>query len=181
MHPESRSRSSRTLSFGSILRSGSSARVLAFSALLFVGVAVQRPAHASPVTRALLEAVAVDDPAEVTWRMLGQLNYVTGEMSAELAALDGRLVKIPGFGVPLEDWASTASEFLLVPYVGACIHTPPPPANQLVYVAMEPGKRARLDGWAPIWIEGTLRIESLMSYYGEVGFRVEAERVYPYR
>ena len=89
-------------------------------------------------------------------------------------------MKIPGFGVPLEDWAATATEFLLVPYVGACVHTPPPPANQLVYVQMVGDAVATLDGWLPIWIEGTLTIESTMSYYGEVGFRVDAERVYPY-
>jgi uncharacterized protein len=159
---------------------GSTARALALTVLLFVALPAHTPASASPVTRALLEAVSVEDPAEVTWRLLGELNYFTGEMSEALAALDGRLVKIPGFAVPLEDWAQTATEFLLVPYVGACVHTPPPPANQLVYVEMEEGKRATLDGWAPLWIEGTLRIESIMSYYGEVGFRVEAYRTYPF-
>ncbi|MCA1790283.1 MAG: DUF3299 domain-containing protein [Thioalkalivibrio sp.] len=119
-------------------------------------------------------------PVEVTWRLLGELDYRTGSASDELAALDGQLVKVPGFAVPLEDWSSTASEFLLVPYYGACVHTPPPPANQLVYIEMEGDKRAELDGWNPIWVEGILHIESTMSYYGEVGFRLEGQRVYPY-
>ena len=122
----------------------------------------------------------VDEPTEVGWRLLASLDYRTGEPGEELAALAGKLVKIPGFTVPLEDWASSAAEFLLVPYVGACIHTPPPPPNQLVYIEMEDGKRAKLDGWNPVWVEGVLEIEITESVYGDVGFTLTGQRVYPY-
>ncbi|MDE2804108.1 MAG: DUF3299 domain-containing protein [Gemmatimonadota bacterium] len=121
-----------------------------------------------------------DEPTEVGWRLLAKLNYRTGEKSEELAALDGKLVKIPGFTVPLEDFASSATEFLLVPYVGACIHTPPPPPNQLVYTKMDEGKRAKMDGWNPVWVEGVLSIEMTESVYGYVGFTISGQRVYPY-
>ena len=131
------------------------------------------PVDAPPVASA-------DDPTEVGWRLLASLNYRTGEPGEELAALSGKLVKIPGFTVPLEDWASSATEFLLVPYVGACIHTPPPPPNQLVYIEMEGGKRATLDGWNPVWVEGVLEIEMTESVYGYVGFTLNGQRVYPY-
>ena len=43
-------------------------------------------------------------------------------------------VRIPGYAVPLDTERSETREFLLVPYFGACIHTPPPPANQIVLV-----------------------------------------------
>ena len=122
----------------------------------------------------------VDDTTEVGWRLLAKLNYRTGEKTKELADLDGKLVKIPGFTVPLEDWASSATEFLLVPYVGACIHTPPPPPNQLVYIEMDEGKRAKMDGWNPVWVEGVLKIEMTESVYGHVGFTITGQRVYPY-
>ena len=125
-------------------------------------------------------AVSADDPTEVGWRLLASLNYRTGETGEELAALAGKLVKIPGFTVPLEDWASSATEFLLVPYVGACIHTPPPPPNQLVYIQMDAGKRATMDGWNPVWVEGVLEIEMTQSVYGYVGFTITGQRVYPY-
>ncbi|WP_428276861.1 DUF3299 domain-containing protein [Candidatus Palauibacter sp.] len=125
-------------------------------------------------------AASADDPTEVGWRLLASLNYRTGEPSEELAALSGKLVKIPGFTVPLEDWASSATEFLLVPYVGACIHTPPPPPNQLVYIEMDEGKRAKLDGWNPVWVEGVLTIEMTESVYGYVGFTLSGQQVYPY-
>jgi len=133
-----------------------------------------------PVADALPAAASDDDPTEVGWRLLASLNYRTGEPGEELAALAGKLVKIPGFTVPLEDWASSATEFLLVPYVGACIHTPPPPPNQLVYIEMDDGKRAKLDGWNPVWVEGVLEIELTESVYGYVGFTLAGQRVYPY-
>ena len=123
---------------------------------------------------------AADEPIEVHWRLLASLNYRTGKPSEELAAVDGKLVKVPGFTVTLEDWASSAKEFLLVPYVGACIHMPPPPPNQLVYITMENDKWAFLNGWNPVWVEGVLKIEMTKSVYGYVGFTITAKRVYPY-
>ncbi|MDE2678842.1 MAG: DUF3299 domain-containing protein [Gemmatimonadota bacterium] len=127
-----------------------------------------------------LPAASVQDTTEVGWRILAELNYRTGEKTDTLAALEGKLVKIPGFTVPLEDWASSATEFLLVPYVGACIHTPPPPPNQLVYIEMDEGKRAKMDGWNPVWVEGVLTIEMTQSVYGDVGYTITGHRVYPY-
>ena len=130
---------------------------------------------------AVAPAIAqADTTTEVGWRLLAKLNYRTGEKAKELADLEGKLVKIPGFTVPLEDWASSATEFLLVPYVGACIHTPPPPPNQLVYIEMDEGKRAKMDGWNPVWVEGVLKIEMTESVYGHVGFTISGQRVYPY-
>ena len=123
---------------------------------------------------------SADDPTEVDWRLLASLDYRTGEAGEELAALAGKVVKVPGYTVPLEDWASSVTEFLLVPYVGACIHTPPPPPNQLVYIQMDDGERATMDGWNPVWVEGVLEIEMTRSIYGYVGFTITGQRVYPY-
>ena len=122
----------------------------------------------------------VGDTTEVPWPLLAQLDYRTGDKSEELAELDGKMVRVPGFTVPLEDWASSATEFLLVPWVGACVHTPPPPPNQLVYIEMDEGKRAKMDGWNPVWVEGVLTIEMTESVYGYVGFTITGHRVYPY-
>tara|TARA_Y100001936_G_scaffold116436_1_gene113915 strand:- start:262 stop:774 length:513 start_codon:yes stop_codon:yes gene_type:complete len=121
-----------------------------------------------------------DDPVELSWRALAALDYRTGEMSDELRDLVGKPVKIPGFTVPLEDFASSATEFLLVPYVGACVHTPPPPPNQLVYVEMDEGRRATMDGWNPVWLEGILHVEDVNSIYGSSSYRVVGMSVKPY-
>lgn len=45
----------------------------------------------------------------------------------------GRRVRLPGFLIPLDLGSAGATEFLLVPFVGACIHVPPPPPNQIVH------------------------------------------------
>ena len=167
-----------------------SRKILVTAAALLVATlagAGGHPGDGAKFPVGLLPAVSAQDPAasaqdttEVEWRMLAGLNYRTGEKPEELAALEGKLVKIPGFTVPLEDWASSATEFLLVPWVGACIHTPPPPPNQLVYIEMDEGKRAKMDGWNPVWVEGVLTIEMTKSVYGDVGYTITGHRVYPY-
>src|SRR4029450_4479016 len=50
--------------------------------------------------------------------------------------LDNRRVRIPGFVVPLDGEREKTREFLLVPYFGACIHAPAPPANQVIHVVV---------------------------------------------
>ncbi len=56
--------------------------------------------------------------------------------------LDGQQVKLPGYIVPLEvSEEGRTTEFLLVPYYGACIHVPPPPSNQIVHIFSEMGVR----------------------------------------
>lgn len=112
-------------------------------------------------------------PKKVTWSMLRKFNYRTGEINDDLKALDKQVVRVPGFIVPLEDSATEATEFLLVPYQGACIHVPPPPPNQIVHVQMAKGKKIKFTMWDPYWIEGRLRIETVESPYGEVSFSLE--------
>jgi uncharacterized protein len=107
------------------------------------------------------------------WRILGQLDYRTGAGPELLHELDGRTVRLPGFLVPLEDYAEEFSEFLVVPYYGACIHTPPPPPNQMVHALGEGGRKVRASWWDPYWVIGTLHVEPVESPYGVVSFRME--------
>lgn len=90
---------------------------------------------------------------------------------------DGELVKLPGFVVPIETDAKTIHEFLLVPYYGACIHTPPPPANQTVYVVTEEGYAYRGQLFDTVWVTGILRVDELSSKLGDAGYRIEARLV----
>jgi len=120
------------------------------------------------------------DSIEVDWQLLASLDYRTGEMSEELESVAGRGVKVPGFMVPLEDWAGEVSEFLLVPYVGACVHTPPPPPNQLVYVRMENDQRVPVSFWDPVWIHGVLTVEKTTNVYGSVSFKMDGTSITPY-
>jgi hypothetical protein len=95
------------------------------------------------------------------------------------AAIVGQTVRIPGFVVPLEDTKDGMKEFLLVPYFGACIHSPPPPANQIVHVLPKsPAKGLR--SMDAVWITGTLATARTDSYMGAASYRIEALSVAPY-
>lgn len=92
-----------------------------------------------------------------------------------VAALDGAAVKLPGYVVPLEELRGELKEFLLVPYFGACIHTPPPPANQIVFVTAPKGVRFR--AMETVWVSGTLHATRQDSFMGASGYRIDAAAV----
>jgi hypothetical protein len=99
----------------------------------------------------------------------------------------GQTVRMPGYLLPLEMDGNLAVEFLLVPTVGACIHTPPPPANQIVYVRYPAGYPTE-NLFTPVWISGELRSEfdshSLYMVDGEadvdVTYKMDADSVIAY-
>jgi hypothetical protein len=93
--------------------------------------------------------------------------------------LAGQVVRIPGFVVPLEDSNEGLKEFLLVPYFGACIHSPPPPANQIVHVLPRvPAKGFR--SMDTVWVSGRLTTPRTDSSMGTSGYRIEADAVTRY-
>lgn len=103
--------------------------------------------------------------------------------------LDGARVRIPGYVLPLEYEGEKLTSFMLVPYVGACIHVPPPPANQMAYVKVQsPIPDEGL--FAPVWVTGTLNaraVESKSLYITDgtmdvsYGYSLDASRVELYR
>lgn len=121
---------------------------------------------------------AVLSGTEVDWRQLSEMDYITGKAPKELEALNGKPVKIPGFMVPLEDNQRDVTEFLLVPNAQACIHVPPPPANQMVYVKMKKGTAAVFE---PIWVYGTFSISTQKSMYGDASFEIIGEGIELYK
>jgi uncharacterized protein len=94
-------------------------------------------------------------------------------------ALEGQAVRIPGFVVPLEEGKDGLKEFLLVPYFGACIHSPPPPANQIIHVL----PKSPVTGFRSmdaVWVSGALVAARSDTYMGAGGYRIEALKVEPY-
>jgi len=91
-------------------------------------------------------------------------------------ALDGQRIKIGGYVVPLDFDATKVKEFLLVPFVGACIHVPPPPANQIVYVKSESGFDVK-GSFDPVWVTGKLKATQTFTGLAETGYSLEAEKV----
>jgi len=125
-------------------------------------------------------SLGLGDAPEVDWRLLGELDYITGKAPLTLSSLDGVDVKIPGFMVPLEDNQKAVTTFLLVPSPQACIHVPPPPPNQMVLVDMDAAANAKVE-FGPIWIYGKLSLKSKRHMYGESSFTMTGTRIEPYR
>ncbi len=91
----------------------------------------------------------------------------------------GQSVRLPGYMVPLEDLPEGTKEFLLVPYFGACVHSPPPPANQIVHVVLDkPTKRFRL--MDTLWVTGPLSATKTDSHMGVSSYRIDAKQVTPF-
>ncbi|MBU2895786.1 DUF3299 domain-containing protein [Vibrio hepatarius] len=93
--------------------------------------------------------------------------------------LNGSTVKIPGFVIPLEGDANKVTEFLLVPYFGACIHVPPPPPNQIVYVKFPKGAPVQ-QLWDVIYVVGKLKTESISHDLAETGYMLEGTSIEEY-
>ncbi len=135
-------------------------------------------AAASPLRTGLRSAL--QDTPPIDWRVLAGLDYLTGKATDTLKALNGKRVRVPGFVVPLDDFMEDGAEFLLVPYYGACVHTPPPPPNQIIFVQMENKKAVKLALFDAIWMHGTLKIATVESPYGTVGFTIDGQKMEPY-
>jgi hypothetical protein len=86
--------------------------------------------------------------------------------------LDGKSVRIAGFMSPLKFEGTTVREFLLVPYVGACVHVPPPAINQIVLVS---GLNYDLHGGLlyPVRVTGKLRTSPVETRLANVGYELE--------
>ncbi|MFO6418978.1 DUF3299 domain-containing protein [Hylemonella sp. W303a] len=94
--------------------------------------------------------------------------------------LDGARTRLPGYVVPLEEGRQGLKEFLLVPYFGACIHTPPPPANQIVHVVLDkPVQGVR--SMDAVWVVGTLKTSRRGTDMGVSGYQLRATALAPYQ
>ncbi len=96
-----------------------------------------------------------------------------------VASLDGRGVRLSGYVVPLKYEGTRVSEFLLVPYVGACIHVPPPPKNQIVYVtAKQPFRATGL--FTAVTVTGTMSALGSDTKLAGTGYHITGGDIRPY-
>ena len=91
-----------------------------------------------------------------------------------IKAMDGQAVRIPGFIVPLEFDEETITEFFLVPYFGACIHSPPPPPNQIIYVHAPNGLELNTL-YDPFWISGKLSTKLVENYMATAAYSMQMQ------
>ena len=124
-----------------------------------------------------LETIDDDDPRAIA--LMDKLLQLWADAPV-VKELDGQLVRLPGFVVPLELGARRMSEFLLVPYYGACIHVPPPPANQTVHVVAPEGQGYVGELFDTVWVIGTLRVTHSENELAEAGYRIDMLDIQPY-
>ncbi len=144
-------------------------------------------------------ANAAETPIEITWADLipdrnraddnpsfgvvehGQLVTPIPEESAAnvTSEYNGKTVRVPGFIVPLDYEGTGTRQFLLVPYVGACIHVPPPPANQLIFVTADTPHELK-GMFDPVYVTGQFGTAATSTELAEVGYQMSADRIEPY-
>jgi hypothetical protein len=150
---------------------------------------------AEPRDLAWSEMIPPDAPPEVPdMTPLHDLSQMSDALAAESAPaarqdlpnapvvkdLDGQQIRLPGYIVPLEvNEEGRTTDFLLVPYFGACIHVPPPPSNQIVHVKSEIGVKLE-ELYQPYWIEGPMKVKASSSELADAGYQMEAQKIYVY-
>jgi uncharacterized protein len=153
-------------------------------ALIYVGSPAVDVRYIGWNTTILGVTEASADSGKITtlmWEDLQQLNIRTGKMPASLKKLDGTVVRVPGYIIPLEDSEQSVSEFLLVPYPLACIHVPAPPPNLIIHVKMDKGKKVPFDFYEPVWTQGELKIQRTKNVYSESSYFMTGLTVEPYQ
>lgn len=120
----------------------------------------------------------LDDGNPRMFAMMRKLRQLLDD-APTVAALDGTTVRLPGYVVPLEESREGLREFLLVPYFGACVHSPPPPANQIAYVvAAKPVKGVR--SMDAVWVTGMLKVQRQDTLMGASAYEIVPSGIEPY-
>lgn len=110
--------------------------------------------------------------------------------SAVNKKLDGKLIKLAGYLLPLDLSGEAVTDFLLVPYVGACIHVPPPPPNQIVHaVSSTPAPYQLEELFKPVAVTGILELKSMSkelflvdgSSDINIGYSMSVEKIEDYK
>ena len=94
--------------------------------------------------------------------------------------LDGEKISIRGYLVPLDFEATDAKAFVLVPFIGACVHVPPPPPNQVIFIEYEKGlamKALEENMWTPFRVTGIMRAVPAKTELADVGYQMVASSV----
>jgi len=121
-------------------------------------------------------------PKEIDWDDLIPWTSVfsPGEVKFN-KSLVNKEVQIPGYVLPLDIFGRGVNTFLLVPYMGACIHVPPPAPNQIVYVEVEKPWEG-LAWWEPVIVTGKIKIENqTIEDLAVVGYEMAASEIDYYR
>jgi hypothetical protein len=92
---------------------------------------------------------------------------------------NGEIIRLPGFIVPIDFSGTGVTAFILVPFVGACVHVPPPPANQLVFVTTEkPYESSGL--FEAVNVIGMFGTASMSTQLADIAYALSADHIEPF-
>jgi len=118
---------------------------------------------------------AVRDGSPEAMQMLEEMRAALNNAPTN-PAIEGALLQLTGYVVPLDEVNGQLTEFLLVPYFGACIHVPPPPSNQIVHVIIDrPSKGIR--SMDVVRVSGRLQSSRLDTDLGSSGYEMRGAAV----
>lgn len=125
---------------------------------------------------------------QISSQLLGALEQATDDRyqqaltSAEVKPeYNQQQIRLPGFIVPVEmNEQQLVTEFFFVPYFGACIHLPPPPPNQIIYVTSEQGV-AQQNLYDPYWVDGTLTTTLIKNETAVAAYALTADKIELYQ
>lgn len=89
---------------------------------------------------------------------------------------NGQIVRLPGFIIPIDYSGTGVTAFILAPYVGACIHVPPPPANQLVFVTTPTPYDTR-GLFEPVRVTGIFGVSTMSTHLADIGYALAAQEI----
>lgn len=149
---------------------------------LWQGGASRADAEHLAAMMAQSQASAVEDArATLGWGdLLRHGERSKGDGVSLVGRMDRQVVRMAGYMVPLDGAAYRTTEFLLVPYYGACIHVPPPPPYQIVHAKAIPAEGFALELTKPVWVEGIFSLTPKESVYGEASYSMEVRDVQVY-
>ncbi|MGI9277585.1 MAG: DUF3299 domain-containing protein [Endozoicomonas sp.] len=109
------------------------------------------------------------------------LSYLDELGNTPVEKMNSTYGRMPGYLVPLNmDKDQKATELLLVPTLGACIHVPPPPPNQTIYIQFDKGIKVTEAGYTPYWVTGTMIVEKNSSEYTDTLYSINVESIEEY-
>lgn len=144
-------------------------------------------AHAEPYIDLDWEDLLPEDQSTIPNSLRGLLPHDEGQQlnsqqpasSGVRTEWNGQIVRLPGFIVPIDYDGKGVTAFILVPYVGACVHVPPPPANQLVFVTTQTPYVS--DGlFEPVNVIGMFGVSSINTHLAEIGYALSADEILAY-